>query len=433
MSAPETNPNKSYLPDSSGIIYSYIEKSNWTAAFRFETDLDEDIDKEKLNEAIEITRKRFPTFFVQVAPEGKMNMLHPNDTQLKAVDEGPDMLAPFTLGDDAHHLIRIGVNGKKAYVEVFHTVCDGHAALVFFNSLLICYYNLRGENIAYTGDSLDVGEPPKPEETADAFLDIYKGGKSAGRMDKYSYQYALDRKNVPLSVNVLSFSDDEIYQLAKKYDTSVGVLLTAVYIYSFYLTQKRHSVRPIRISIPVDLRRMFPSQTLRNYSLYIIVGIYPLKKKNWILEDIIREVDRQFKEQLTKENMINMAYSNVTSQRTALFKALPMSVKRFALGFGYNYLGEQFFTSALSSFGRIRFPEGLDKHVKDCKFVLGEAMVSGMNSTAVSVNGRNNITMSAKVDCDDAQKMFAKILRTMGVNVEYKVRNRKTRQYDAVE
>ena len=110
-----------------------------------------------------------------------------------------------------------------------------------------------------------------------------------------------------------------------------------------------------------------------------------------------------------------------------------MPVKRFALGFGYNYLGEQFFTSALSSFGRIRFPEGLDKHVKDCKFVLGEAMVSGMNSTAVSVNGRNNITMSAKVDCDDAQKMFAKILRTMGVNVEYKVRNRKTRQYDAVK
>lgn len=433
MSTPINNKNGSYLPDSSGIIYSYVNKSDWTAAFRFEVDLDEDVNKDKFNEAIEITRKRFPTFFVQVSPEGKLNMLHPNDTPLKAVDEGPDMLAPFTLNDDAHHLIRIGVNGKKAFVEVFHTVSDGHAALVFFNSLLICYYNLLGESIAYTGDSLDVNDEPKAEEARDSFLDIYKDGKSAGRLDKYSYQYAAGSKETPLNVTVLSFSDDEIYQLAKKHNTSVSALLAATYIYSFYLTQKRHSVRPIRISIPVDLRKMFPSQTLRNFSLYIIVGIYPLKKKNWVLDDIIKEVDRQFKEQLTKENMLNMSYANVTSQSTAFFKALPLPVKRFALNFGYNFLGEQFFTSTISSFGRIRFPEGLDKHIKDCKFILGKAMVSTLNTTAISVNGRNNIAISSKVECDDAQKMFAKILRTMGVNVEYKIRNRKTREYDVIK
>lgn len=433
MSAPVSNQNNSYLPDSSGIIYSYVNKLDWTAAFRFEVDLKEDVDVETLNEAINITRKRFPTFFVQVSPEGKLNMLHPNDAPLRAFEEGPDVLAPFKLNDDAHHLIRIGVNGKKAFVEVFHTVSDGHAALVFFNSLLICYYNLKGENIAYTGDSLDVNDEPKPEEARDAFLDIYKNGKAAGRLDKYSYQYAPGSKETPLSVTVLSFSDDEIYQLAKKHNTSVSALLAATYIYSFYLTQKRHSVRPIRIAIPVDLRKMFPSETLRNFSLYIIVGIYPLKKKNWVLDDIIKEVDRQFKEQLTEQNMLNMSYSNVTSQSTALFKALPIPVKRFALNFGYNYLGEQFFTSTISSFGRIKFPDGLKDHVDDCKFILGAAMLSTLNTTAISVNGRNNIVISSKVGCDDAQKMFAKILRTKGINVEYKVRDRKTQQYEVID
>ena len=427
------NPNALYLPDSAGIIYSYVNKDDWTASFRFEVDLDGDVVKDKFNEAIAITRKRFPTFFVQVAKDGKLNKLHSNDTELKAVEEGPDMLAPFKLSDEAHHLIRIGVNGKKAYVEVFHTVCDGHAALVFFNSLLICYYNLMGENIEYTGDSLNVYDEPKPEEARDSFLDIYKNGKSSSRLDTYSYQYAADSKEVPLNVTVISFDDSEIYALAKKHNTSVGVLLTASYIYSFYLTQKKRSVRPIKISIPVDLRRMFPSQTVRNFSLYIIVGIYPLKKKKWMLDDIIKEVDRQFKEQLTEQNMLNMAYSNVTSQNTALFKALPMAVKRFVLTFGYNFLGEQLFTSTISSFGRITFPEGLKEHIADSKFILGKSMVSRINSTAVSVNGRNNITFSSKVDCDDAQKMFAKILRTLGVNVEYKVRNRKTRQYDVID
>ena len=433
MSTPNNARKDSYLPDSSGIIYAYVNKADWTAAFRFEVELDSEVDKETLNKAIEITRKRFPTFFVQVSPEGKLNKLHPNDTELKVVDEGPDMLAAFTLKDEAHHLIRIGVNGKSAYVEVFHTVSDGHAALVFFNSLLICYYNLKGENIAYTGDSLDVNEAPKPEESRDSFLDIYKDGKTASRIDKYSYQYALGSEEVPLDVDVVSFDDGEIYQLAKKYNTSVSALLAATYIYSFYLTQKRPSVRPIRISIPVDLRKMFPSQTLRNFSLYIIVGIYPLKKKNWILEDIIKEVDKQFKEQITKENMLSMAKANVSSQSTAFFKALPIPVKRKILSFGYNYLGEQFFTSTISSFGRIKFPEGLSDHVKDCKFVLGKAMLSTINATAISVNGRNNITFSAKVACKDAQNMFVKILRTMGVNVEHKVRNRKTQQYDVVD
>ena len=60
-------------------------------------------------------------------------------------------------------------------------------------------------------------------------------------------------------------------------------------------------------------------------------------------------------------------------------------------------------------------------------------MLSTINATAISVNGRNNITFSTKVACKDAQNMFVKILRTMGINVEHKVRNRKTQQYDIVD
>ena len=72
MSTPNNARKDSYLPDSSGIIYSYVNKADWTAAFRFEVALDSEVDKETLNKAIEITRKRFPTFFVQVSPEGKL-------------------------------------------------------------------------------------------------------------------------------------------------------------------------------------------------------------------------------------------------------------------------------------------------------------------------------------------------------------------------
>lgn len=170
---------------------------------------------------------------------------------------------------------------------------------------------------------------------------------------------------------------------------------------------------------------------MRNFSLYAIVGISP-QKENWTLDKIITVVTKQMREQLTKENLLNMAYTNVTSASTPFFKQLPMPVKKAVLKFGFDYMGERLFTSAFSNVGIIDLPDKLKRRVVDMRLFLGEAMVNQVNVVAATYNGFANIVFSSRVANDEVQRMYASILNESGLAVECFIRNQKNKDYERV-
>ena len=73
-------------------------------------------------------------------------------------------------------------------------------------------------------------------------------------------------------------SVSEVMAAAKRYGATITEYLNAVLLQALLTRQKedrRSRLRPVKIAMPVNLRRFFPSITLRNFITMIFPGVDP--------------------------------------------------------------------------------------------------------------------------------------------------------------
>ena len=403
-------------PDSAGLIYPYVKTKTHNAVFRMEADLTEAVDFAALKKAVADISRRFPSLFVNLVEHNNMYMLSPASDCDIVCEEPDNVCTPFDF--ERQVPMRVAVFGNRIAVETFHMLADGHGALIFIETLLAHYFNLMGADIEYTGDIFNPFDAPTEQEITDNFIEISREKRKVlTRAEPFAYQYRHCDKIGSVTLSVLRTPIGELNALAKRYNTTIGIFLTSVYMYSFYLLQQKKSKSKIRISIPVDLRSFFPTESIRNFSLYAIVSIKP-REREWTLPEIIETVTAQAKKTITKQTLANIAYTNVKSSNTWFFKHLPMPLKKLALNFGYDYLGERLFTSTLSNMGNIAFPEKLRERIIDFRPFLGQSKLHRVNVVTSAYADFVNIIFSSGIENDDIQKTYMSILKENGLDIE---------------
>ena len=71
---------------------------------------------------------------------------------------------------------------------------------------------------------------------------------------------------------------DKILKVARSYKASITEYLNAVLLYSLLEKQKADHVfreKPVKLALPVNLRKFFPSITLRNFITMVYPSIDP--------------------------------------------------------------------------------------------------------------------------------------------------------------
>ena len=88
--------------------------------------------------------------------------------------------------------------------------------------------------------------------------------------------------------------------------------------------------RPVVITIPVNLRKYFKSNTARNFFNTITVE-YKFNEDNDSLEEIIKSVDQQFKTKLTKEHLDYQMNSLAVLENVFIIRLVPVFIKDLVL------------------------------------------------------------------------------------------------------
>ena len=70
-----------------------------------------------------------------------------------------------------------------------------------------------------------------------------------------------------------------------------------------------------KVAVPVDLRRLFPSQTLRNFALTVSVGVDP-RLGSYTLQELCKVVQGQLDSQVTPQQMPARVAANVKPERS---------------------------------------------------------------------------------------------------------------------
>lgn len=213
----------------------------------------------------------------------------------------------------------------------------------------------------------------------------------------------------------------EVLSMAKSYQVSLTVFLSAVLIQSIIEMQEAavpdiKKRKPVKILIPVDLRRIYGSESLRNFVLYITPGVNP-KLGTFTLEEIIQAIHHQMGVELTEKQMKMKIAKNVADELNPVLRFTPLFLKNIAMKLVYNAIGETKSCLPLSNLGVIKLPDEMIPYIRRMDFVLGAPATRPNNCGVLSYGDKTVINFTRNIKEATLERVFFTKLRSMGLRV----------------
>ena len=349
------NESKWYTLDNTAKIIPSMTTNINTNVFRLVCSLYEEVDSEILNIALEKTLREFPMFLYQMKDGLFWHYLEKsNITPVVELDNK----YPCSKIDNGL-LFRVTYYKKRINLEVYHVLADGDGAMEFLKYLVCTYINIKKE----LDLDIPLNESSVSEKERDDFKTFDKDDFNIDfRCSKKAYKFKFKTKdNIYHDVIEMHMSVKDLKEISKKYDVTLTVYLVSIFIKSIIDNVRIKDLkRPIGISIPVDLRNVFPSHTSRNF-FYTVLVSYKYNE-NDTLEDIINNVSMQLKEYLEKDNLQKMMSSYMLMEKLIFVRIIPNFIKDFCLRF-FSNLGRIGQTSVLSNLGIVKVPCEYEEYI----------------------------------------------------------------------
>ena len=408
--------------DNAAKIYPASHSRHWSNLFRMSATLYEDIDVKILEQALKNTIPRFPSIAARLSDGFFWYYLRPVSTPPPILAEYSYPLAHMSKKEMKTCAFRVIVYRKRIAVEIFHALTDGSGGLIFLKSLVAEYLELKHQiEIPCEHGILSRKERPKHYETEDSFI---KNTAPIKETRKDTNAWIIDgtpEEDNFLNVTNFQMSCEVIKEMSKEKNVSVNTFLSAVMMKAILnlqldLVHNPKKYKPVKLLIPINLRRLFDSKTLRNFALYTIPEIDP-RLGDYTLDEIIEIVHHKVGTYATKKNMAKMIETNVADERNPVLRIVPLFIKNFIMKMVFNSVGEKKSCLSFSNLGEIKVPENMENLVNRIDFILGSQAQAPYNCSAYSYRGILNITFSRDIKESRLETYFFREMQKLGVEV----------------
>ena len=418
--------------DNAALIFPAAMRKGWNNAFRVSVTFSDTIDLACLSLAVQDIRERFPTFFVRLRTGLFWYYLEEVTGDIPIREEYAYPLTPMSRKDLRRSCIRILYHGSRIAVEIFHAVTDGTGGMLFLKNLAAAYLR-RKEccEIPCRNGILDPAGRPDPEEIRDLFP-VYSGPKAMGRGEENAYRLRGEREEDGFRHLITGIlPTDSILREAHARGVSVTSFLCAVMAESVAKLQKKRerNQRPVKITVPVNLRKIFPGATLRNFALTVNVGYDP-GLGEYTLDEIMRQVSCQLAGETIPQKMAARIAANVNPQKVHLICALPLFVKNPVMRAIYLF-SERKGCLNISNLGNVELPEEMGKRIRRIQFIIGVQASYPNNCSVLSWNGRTYINMIRSTKDSELERLFFSRLVELGLPVEIESNERREKECTA--
>ena len=181
--------------------------------------------------------------------------------------------------------------------------------------------------------------------------------------------------------------------------------------------------RLIRVQVPVNLRRLFPSRTLRNFALYTTPEIDP-RLGSYDFGEICQAVHHRMGLDVNPKVMSSRIAVNVSSEKTMLVRVMPLFLKNAVMRAAFNAVGEKKCCLCLSNLGRVSLPEEMEPFVERFDFVLSAQATAPQNCSALSYGESLYINFTRNIREPDLERHFFEVLRDLGLGAEVQSNSR---------
>ena len=414
-----------YPLDNVGLIYPAIITKNNSTLFRMSAHVKGLVHVSVLQQALENILPRFPIFRTSLCrgvfwPYLEENFrkpkLYPNDTPSQG----------YRVDKNHHYPFRVCVRGRNITMEASHIITDGYGAMIFLRSLLAEYFFLLEKFPTRIDSVINPYTLFNKDEISDAYLRYASSGAihASSRRSGYAFIEPARKVSAPfLKILRMSVALDEIRALAKKNKVTVTEFLLAIYFSAyqdlmFNYPPKEIYRRPIRITTPVNLRKFFETETLRNFIALISLEINP-RLGVFSFEEILNEVHYAMRRELVAKHFQPFIGSSVRKADAKLIASIPLFIKKPVVRL-FHADAMRHETSVLSNLGIVELPPQLESLVERWDFTPAPKWVNKRDCSVVGYKNDLVICFSRIVHSDLVEHYFYQRLVHHGLKVTVK-------------
>ena len=410
-----------YKLDLSAIVYPTLQRRDFSSVYRLSVVLKEEINPSLLQQALDLTLQRFPTYKVAIRKGVFWRYLEPNNRPGPFVQpdiKNPCMPMPFRGNN--RYLIRVYYFRNRISLEAHHSLGDGTGGMCLLQTLTAAYLKLLGHSVTPSGFVLDISQEPDPEELEDAYMRYANAKVCPPRPAEKTYRVR-GTKEPFYTLNIIDgiMSVKEVMSVARKYNASITEYLNAVLLYALLQKQSQEfhlHLYPVRIAMPVNLRRFFPSKTLRNFITMVYPSIDP-RLGEYSFEEIITQVHHYMRYYINEKFLRGDITTNAATQRNPIIRVVPLFIKDLVVRTFYARVQDKNSSAGLTNMGALKVPEDMKPYIERFDIYMGQPFSSRTNCAIISFEDILTINFASSICESEVERLFFSKLVQDGIHV----------------
>ncbi|MBO5477361.1 MAG: hypothetical protein J6A15_06390 [Clostridia bacterium] len=402
--------------DNSAKIFPMSTGQKYSSVFRLSVVLNNKVNPKILYEALLSALEKYEIFKVRMKAGLFWYYLEEN-TKAPIIEEENEYPCKY-INPKANngYLFKVTYFKNKINIDIFHALTDGNGGNVFFRELVYTYLEM-----CHPRDlKQEIRRPRKIEYTEeDSYIKNYS--KKIKTKSKNERAYELKGKKIRLGAisTIHQIIDLEKLKIeCSKYDATVTQYLTAVLMYAIYNTNytENKGKKPLKICVPVNLKKYFPSKTLSNFFSYIILAAKFKNNNLSNFDEMIEFVKKEFKERLTEEEVLKVMSSNVKLGNNFFIKIIPLFLKNILVRIGYLEIRKHS-TITYSNIGRIGILGDYQKYIKYFIMLIAPDPVEKIKCSSCTFENKIVFTFTSILNDNKIERVFYEFLINKGIDV----------------
>lgn len=421
--------------DNSAKIFPISAGKKYSTVFRFSVLLKEEINPQILEKAVKIALEKYKSFKVRMKRGFFWNYLEYN-TKEPIIEQEKEYPCKYIDPKTNHnYLFKVTYFDKKINIDIFHSLTDGNSGSVFFREIVYSYLEMAHpedfkeelriyRNVDYT--------------TEDSYMKNYDKKAKGNSSIKKAYKLRGKKLHLGAVSAIHEIIDLEaLKEETKKCGCTITQYLTAVLIHCIYQAnflnpkakfnkqnkpnkQNKYDEpkmkRPIKICIPVNLKKYFSSNTMSNFFSYITLVAEVEKQELYTFEKILEFVKQDFANKLTQEEIQKTMSANVRLGTNPFIRAIPLVLKKPIVRLTYLEI-RKYTTTTFSNIGRFGIIGKYKKYIEDFFMLIAPEPVEKIKCSACSFENDIVFTFTSILNNSNIEQEFYKFLTQKGIRV----------------
>ena len=411
-----------YQLDLSAIVYPTLQRRDFSSVYRLSVILKEPIKPDVLQQAVDMTLPRFPTYKTAIHKGLFWRYLEPNHNPGPFVQKDiKNFCMPMPFKSNNGYLIRVYYHNCRIALEVHHSLADGLGAMCVLQTITAVYLRLLGHEISNKYFVMDIDETPNPEEWEDGYK-RYANADVCPPMRREKAYRVRGTKEPFYTLNILNgiIPVSQIKRVAKKYNATITEYLNAVLLYALLEKQKADKpfrLKPVKLAMPINLRQFFPSKTLRNFITMIYPGIDP-RLGDYTFEEIVSQTHHYMRYYINNKFLRGDITTICRTGQNPFIRVVPLFIKDYVVRLFYTLIQDGNSSAGLTNLGVIKVPDDMAPFIERFDVYMGQPFSSRTNCAIVSFGDTLTINFASSIIEADVERYFFRKLIKDGIHVK---------------